>query len=273
MILMLALIISAGSLETSCDRVYNKSLQAQSIQRGDSIFVKTTSVADFFLTFFDQIIEPFILVSGGGVGTIDKSYVPYLNSDRLVHWFGNHMTLVHPKATPIPLGAVWYNQKSATDLQPKYDRLERDFYFRQKLYGKYLNWTSLRDPSREAVFNHFVSQGDCKISRALPFKKYLAEIENSRFVISPRGINIDCFRTWESLYLGSIPVVQSYGIDAVYKDLPVIIVDNLTTVTDELLTQEYEHLKTKKFHLEKLDLHYWMAQISEKQIQIKKQNN
>jgi len=38
-------------------------------------------------------------------------------------------------------------------------------------------------------------------------ENYLATLSRSKFVLSPMGNGLDCHRTWEALYAGSIPVV------------------------------------------------------------------
>lgn len=38
-------------------------------------------------------------------------------------------------------------------------------------------------------------------------KEYRSRIAESMFVLSPPGIGNDCYRTWEAIYLGAIPVV------------------------------------------------------------------
>ena len=49
-----------------------------------------------------------------------------------------------------------------------------------------------------------------------------------RFGISPPGNGMDCHRTWEMLFMGMIPIVESSSLDALYQkfDLPVVIVKN-----------------------------------------------
>ena len=86
-------------------------------------------------------------------------------------------------------------------------------------------------------------------------------MQHSKFVLSPRGFGIDCHRTWEALYAGSIPVVESCGIDQVYEGLPVIIVDDLRKVTLEDLDREYELMKTREYDLDRLFVDYWLKKI------------
>jgi hypothetical protein len=46
------------------------------------------------------------------------------------------------------------------------------------------------------------------------------------FVISPHGRGLDCYRTWEAMFAGCIPIVKRSPLDALYRDLPVAIVED-----------------------------------------------
>ena len=56
------------------------------------------------------------------------------------------------------------------------------------------------------------------------------------FVISPLGHGMDCHRTWEALILDCIVIVQTSHLDSLYADLPVLIVDEWSDITESLLT-------------------------------------
>ena len=57
-------------------------------------------------------------------------------------------------------------------------------------------------------------------------RKYQACVRRSRFVISPPGNGIDCHRTWEAIYLGSVPVVlKKYISHELIRLFPIIAVN------------------------------------------------
>ena len=84
-------------------------------------------------------------------------------------------------------------------------------------------------------------------------------LKDSRFVLSPRGAGEDCYRTWEALYLGCIPVVKSSAIDAVFQDLPVLIVDDWKSINECFLRNHLEKInkKVEKNKFYKLHIDYW----------------
>lgn len=57
-------------------------------------------------------------------------------------------------------------------------------------------------------------------------KKYQASVGRSRFVISPPGNGLDCHRTWEAIYLGSVPVVlKKFLSEKLIEIFPIIAVN------------------------------------------------
>lgn len=45
-------------------------------------------------------------------------------------------------------------------------------------------------------------------------------------VISPHGRGLDCYRTWEALFMGCIVAVKRSPLDGLYEGLPVVILDD-----------------------------------------------
>ena len=95
------------------------------------------------------------------------------------------------------------------------------------------------------------------VSEAKPIEEYFRDISEHRYVMCPDGNGIDCFRTWETLYLGSIPIVKRSRVTEQFSDLPMLIVDDLFSVTLEMLEEKYEEILLKKDNLDKAKLSYW----------------
>mmetsp|Transcript_28409 Transcript_28409/g.61063 ORF Transcript_28409/g.61063 Transcript_28409/m.61063 type:complete len:442 (-) Transcript_28409:16-1341(-) len=101
-------------------------------------------------------------------------------------------------------------------------------------------------------------------SSAISEQYYLAMLE-SKFVASPRGFGRDCYRTWEALALGAIPVLctRDFFLDAYSREgeardvhhslrpsrldkfskLPIVWVDSWHEVTPLFLRQEWQRLR------------------------------
>jgi hypothetical protein len=90
---------------------------------------------------------------------------------------------------------------------------------------------------------------------------YFEILARASFVWSPPGAGWDCYRTWESIYLGAIPVIMRTGgaLDGVYADLPVLMLDSYTQVTEELLQETLQSFSSRSFNWAKLTWPYWSS--------------
>ena len=102
------------------------------------------------------------------------------------------------------------------------------------------------------------------------YKTYLAEMRNSKFVLSPGGMGLDCYRHWEALLMGAIPVLEHLNrTDGWYRtlsNLPVVWIDSYDNLTPQYLEREYERIiqQASTFNYEKLTKSYWVQMIQNK---------
>jgi hypothetical protein len=83
---------------------------------------------------------------------------------------------------------------------------------------------------------------------------------------SPVGNGLDCYRTWEALYVGSVPILErGNALDEFWTDadLPVLLVDDMRNVTKELLLQHAPRFlhRLRDFSRRKLLRAHWRFQI------------
>ena len=115
---------------------------------------------------------------------------------------------------------------------------------------------------RKPAWDHFCNnigkrtRSHC-IFEAMPLSVLYRLVSSSRFVLSPHGVGLDCYRTYEALYLGAYGVVRKSSLDEIYKNLPVLIVDKWSDVTDQLLNDTYHRFLNTKFDFDKLFTKYW----------------
>jgi hypothetical protein len=64
------------------------------------------------------------------------------------------------------------------------------------------------------------------IKQPITPKSYRKLLLRSKFVLSPPGNGPDCHRTWESMYLGAIPIVKRSFWPFSHLQLPVLVLDD-----------------------------------------------
>jgi hypothetical protein len=92
-------------------------------------------------------------------------------------------------------------------------------------------------------------------------KRFLQNARNHSFVLCPRGNGIDTHRLWETLYMGSIPIVRKDIAHSDWLDLPILFVDKWEDVTEERLRAELVRFQTTQWNMEKLFIRYWVYHI------------
>ena len=72
----------------------------------------------------------------------------------------------------------------------------------------------------------------------VPYNIFLYNLSASKFMICPVGHAIDCHRNWEVIYMRRVPVMtRDPYLEELYKDYPVLFVDDYSQVTKELLIE------------------------------------
>jgi hypothetical protein len=134
-----------------------------------------------------------------------------------------------------------------------------------KVHLLYCNFCKYTFPSeRVGVYDRFSKESYCYCSEKVNYDRYVEDLASSKFVLSPRGNGLDTHRLWETLYVGSYPIVKSSSLDALYEGLPIVIVDDWSEVTEEFLNAKYEEMEAKTFSFDKLYSDFWYQTISQK---------
>jgi hypothetical protein len=238
-------------------------------------------------TFFNKIINNFrnkiILI------TLESDFFPmkeeYLNHTLLHHWFTWNKQIHHEKLTCIPIGLNYdrHNNSILTFLKSKNENLQKDLFFA-------VNLSTSSNPERIKIIetaktkwhyfcNHIENipflntyrqksfiEGKIKIDVTNPLCYNI--LSKYKFVLSPPGAGIDCHRTWEALYCGTIPIIIESSINEIYFDLPVLIVPSWDIITKEFLETKYleilEKINHNKYNMSKLYLKFWTNEINKK---------
>lgn len=96
--------------------------------------------------------------------------------------------------------------------------------------------------------------------KKIPREETWENMVKYKWIISPHGNGLDCHRTYEAIALGCIPVVKSSTLDIMYKDMPIIILNDWNEISLELLkSKTQEALKKSK---ETITLDYWIKKVN-----------
>ena len=206
-----------------------------------------------------------LLITGHSDCGITDSLVDHYNPDI---WFTVNKETDRPNVIALPLGITNNTQQSYLHtIYGNLDCMERvmaETLPRTNLV--YLNLNVNTFPSERCqVWAQFcekpwVTVGT--IENTIPGRtKFLREIKAHAFVLCPRGAGLDTHRLWETLYMGSIPILKRHVGYKEFEDLPICFVDDWNEVTEEFLIQEEKRIQETPYSLEKLKLSSWVRRI------------
>ena len=92
----------------------------------------------------------------------------------------------------------------------------------------------------------------------VPPNDYFTNLPNYKFVISPEGNGIDCYRHYEALIAGCIPIIEENPqIKEKYKGCPILFTKNYSEITAEYLLEQYEKMIDTEYDFSCLFLSYY----------------
>ena len=92
--------------------------------------------------------------------------------------------------------------------------------------------------------------------------RFLRDIKSHTFVLCPRGNGLDTHRLWETLYMGSIPIVKRDIGYAEFEDLPICFINNWSEININFLETEQKRIVNTNWNLKKLKINYWITKIN-----------
>jgi hypothetical protein len=261
-------------------------LKSNKMYNGMSIYVCSDMLRFFFKKIFPNIRNTFVLVSGDSDLCVPKEALTeqetylLIKSPYLIKWFTQNSRIQkNDKLVQLPIGLDYHtilkNPNSSWKL-PEEGHLPQQQEsvllevvkqmkpFFERIPKIYVNYTVKSDRFKQRQKALDIIPSDLMVinteftPRTLTWKNAI----NYTFVLSPTGIGLDCHRTWEALCLGCIPIVCVPEFKTLFKDLPVLIVNNWSEITKELLEKTIKDFKNRSFKYNKLVLKYWVGKIN-----------
>lgn len=190
--------------------------------------------------------------------------------DTLAVITSQHQIIDHPKAHSLPLGLRFaYTGESA------YKQIHHN-------YNINATTTNTKRPKLMMVNSRTKDRANRAMIQAKVLRKfrplgirntfgnptkvdgYFSEMLESTFIFSPAGAGWDCYRNWEALCMGTIPIIEHKnrkdGWYRTFDDLPVAWIDDFLNLTPEWLEQKYEEIlaRPESYRWDKLTQSYWI---------------
>ncbi len=272
--------------------------EAYPAQGARVLWVRVDSLDDFARIVLPRLQAPVVLVTGASdyspLSHAPTGSAAILQSPMIAHWFGSQpdFPALDDKFTPLPIGLPYPYRNDIHFAKPwyalrrhittrydigAYDRQLADIVRRRRSFGQRhlmaygdfaLNNTSRSrrlGETRAEVAETLGKSGCVQFpDRAVQPLQLYETYGQYAFVVSPFGRAMDCYRTWEALAMGAIPIVRRSPLEPLYQGLPVAIVDDWREVTPKRLqdwAQRFKHAWDDGSVDERLTLDHWVRRI------------
>lgn len=159
------------------------------------------------------------------------------------------------KVHPFPYGVQRIIHPSDNRIGILQTAIQAEVKPKKLLYINHAEHTNLSE--RGNIREIFSKKKFATVAERVPYDVYCRGIQEHKFMICPQGNGVDCHRNWEVLYLKRVPIMKrSDYLLELYKDYPVLWVDDYVKVTKTLLTDN-QHLfeQAQNIDLNLLDLY------------------
>ena len=220
--------LSGDGYRSLCNSFFEEGTRAfdsESIGEGDLVFCDAWRLREFLQAPARKVLKPFSIISHNGDPNVDAS-IAALIPPNIVRVFTQNGLALDERVVGLPIGLenkrLHYN-----GITRDFDRLRRRKLEKRPRILSAFTVGNNREVRQEAADtlarsrqNDFLARTDSRSYRRIA-SEYM-------FIASPPGNGVDCHRTWEAMYLRSVPIVLRTVLTESFKrlGLPLLIVDS-----------------------------------------------
>lgn len=242
----------------------NHNLNPDKVNEGEVIFVATHYLKDFFKNIHPKIKVKYKLITHNSDNCADEDLINLAN-EKVEVWFAQNNTYSHYKVVPIPIGLenLHHYHRGIVDYYIKLRKLNIEQKKNKVLFGFNIETNPAeRISAYQFALNY---QHAVELPNNLDQMTYLRTLMSYKFVLSPPGNGLDTHRTWESMYLGVIPIVKDSVAMRSFEliGLPLWVVhdwNEMLSADEAYLDYKYDQLKGR-FNSPALFMDYWNKRI------------
>jgi hypothetical protein len=230
------------------------------ILKDDNIIYTHTMYVKSLFDIIRNQSKQVIIITHNSDNNIDNTYDIPIN---VIKWYSQNVNVINPKLESIPIGLEnrwWFVEEHKKDKM--LSKLSNPKIFKNLVYMNHNVNTNPKERQKPYDLFQIESWITSRIGfNGIQFDDYLDNIYNHKFVICPEGNGIDTHRTWECLYVNTIPIEKRNLNNRFYTDLPICFVNDWKEITEDFLNKEYERIINTEWNMDMLKFEYWKNKI------------
>ena len=236
--------------------------------KSNTIIFCQTDVVEHFFSLINNLneLENIILVTHQSDKKITKKLFK-LKPNSISKWFSTNVCYSHHDLIPIPIGvnnSYYEMHPSSKDIVKAYAKLENE-----KTDKVYVNFNINTKQFHRFHTLRTVSKNDNFFIQKRKLKKdeYLRELSQFKYTLCPWGNGYDTHRVWESIYLGSVPIVKFHKLYKPIKSIPSITIKSFKNLDFNNFKVNLNEIENEKIYFS-----YWSHLISNEKKDSNKNN-
>jgi hypothetical protein len=236
-------------------------LNLPDVCNGDIIYTHTMYAKQLFDTLPFSSGDLILVTHNSDVNIDDK--LVYEMPNCITKWFTTNVNTKNEKVESIPIGLEndrWMMKVNKILIMKEV--LKNPQVMRNLVYMNHnINTNTQARLKPYSVLNNKPFVTVEKGYNGQDFNKYIDNLYHHRFMICPEGNGMDTHRTWESLYMGVIPIEKRNANNRFYEDYPICFVDDWEEITESFLEKAFHRIQSMNWDLKKLEFNYWANKI------------
>lgn len=192
------------------------------------VFCATHRLIEFF-RIVEKLDVHITLLSSQQHGTpcsdynLHQAYSNHAPWGKISHWYAKNMLTNSIMISPLPIGLMVGNK-----IEFMKDEFKKGANKKHSLYVNFEINTNHgeREPAHMIALEIKGAKVLSGRTHTADFPEYIMDVRDSQYVLCPPGSGVDTWRFWETLYMGSIPIVQRSPMTEYYSELfPIVQLD------------------------------------------------
>jgi len=178
--------------------------------------------------------NPFKLVLHNADDSFEREHLKYFDIPNCKQIFTQNVNVLDSRVEFLPIGIANHFWEWG-DTKKVIDTILEDIEKTDLVYAHFTE----RDNRVECYDN--VRREGIPIVETMEYEDYLQKLKSYKYCVSPEGNGIDCYRTWEALYMKTIPICKrSILVEEFAKTFPIYIVDDWKDLDVKDLEKQYD---------------------------------
>lgn len=241
------------------------SIDHRKIKEGDIIFIKTDYLNEFFELHVSALPNKLVLVTHNSDTNIKENPFGSKLSEKSIHWFAQNLEIditLEPFIHPLPIGFEnrnWIKNGKLSVL--------RNVQIKDNKKNKiFCAFNTSTNKERIEILHHLDFNNNVEYFRRTGHKKYMDTLSEYKVSVCPPGNGIDTHRIWESLLVGTLPIVKKspFTKNLFSLGVPLVLINSwneLESINENFITDVYSNNLTKLREQRFTENLFWMEKI------------